>query len=59
MKLDPYFIVGWVRVRDAAAALDRRDEVEEAVRQMRAINPNYSAGRFGLLQLRDRLRPNR
>ena len=50
MKLDPYFIVGWVRLRDAAAALDRRDEVEEAVRQMRAINPSYSAGRLGLLE---------
>src|SRR5919201_501930 len=30
VKLDPYFIVGWVRMRDAAAALDHRDEVEEA-----------------------------
>ncbi len=50
VKLDPYFIVGWVRLRDAAAALDRREEVEEAVHQMRAINPNYSAGRLGLLQ---------
>ncbi|HEY4273543.1 MAG TPA: hypothetical protein VGM65_16205 [Candidatus Udaeobacter sp.] len=50
VKLDPYFIVGWVRMRDAAAALDRRDEVEEAVRQMRAINPKNAAGRFGLLQ---------
>ena len=50
VKLDPYFIVGWVRLRDAAAALDRREEVEESVRQLRAINPNYAAGRFGLLQ---------
>jgi TolB-like protein/tetratricopeptide (TPR) repeat protein len=50
VKLDPYFIVGWVRLRDAAAALDRRDEVEEAVRQLRAINPKNFAGRFGLLQ---------
>jgi adenylate cyclase len=50
VKLDPYFIVGWVRRRDAANALDRRDEVEESVRQLRAINPNNVAGRFGLLQ---------
>jgi TolB-like protein/predicted TPR repeat methyltransferase len=50
VKLDPYFIVGWVRMRDAAAALDHRDEVEEAVRQMRAINPKNFSGRFGLLQ---------
>lgn len=50
VKLDPYFIVGWVRLRDAAAALDRRNEVEESVRQMRAINPNYAAGKFGMLQ---------
>ena len=49
VKLDPYFVVGWVRVRDAAAALDRREEVEEAVRQMRAINPDISAGKLGLL----------
>ena len=39
VKLDPYFLVGWIRLRDAAAALDRRDEVEESVRQTRAINP--------------------
>ena len=39
MKLDPYFGVGWVRLWDAASALDRREEVEEAVRQIRAINP--------------------
>jgi len=49
VKLDPYFVVGWVRIRDAAAALDRREEVEEAVRQMRAINPDLFAGKSGLL----------
>ena len=37
-------------MRDAAAALDHRDEVEEAVRQLRAINPKNFSGRFGLLQ---------
>jgi adenylate cyclase len=50
VKLDPYFVVGWVRLRDAAAALDRREEVEEAVRQMRAINPDIVTGKLGLLQ---------
>jgi tetratricopeptide (TPR) repeat protein len=50
VKLDPYFIVGWIRMRDAAAALDHRDEVEEAVRQLRAIDPKIIPGRFGLLQ---------
>jgi hypothetical protein len=39
-----------VRLQDASAALDRRDEVEESVRQLRSINPKYFAGRFGLLQ---------
>ena len=34
-------------MRDAAAALDRRDEVEEAVRQLRAIDPKNVFGRFG------------
>jgi adenylate cyclase len=50
VKLDPYFIAGWVGMLNAAAALDRRDEVEEAVRQVRAINPKNIPGRFGLLQ---------
>ena len=50
VKLDPYFIVGWVRLQDASAALDRRDEVEESVRQLRSINPKNFSGRFGLLQ---------
>ena len=49
VKLDPYFSVGWVRMWDAARALDRRNEVEEAVRQIRAINPDLFAGKFGLL----------
>lgn len=50
VKLDPYFVVGWVRLRDAAEALDRRAEVEESVRQIRAINPGNFAGKFGLLE---------
>ena len=50
VKLDPYFSVGWVRMLDAASALDRRDEVEESVRRIRAITPDHFAAKFGLLQ---------
>ena len=37
VTLDPYFTVGWVRVFNAALALDRRTEVEEAERHMPSI----------------------
>jgi TolB-like protein len=50
VKLDPYFNVGWVRMLDAASAVDRRDEVEESVRRIRAITPDHFAAKFGLLQ---------
>src|SRR5207248_9810451 len=50
VKLDPYFSVGWVRRKDAASALDRRDQVEESVRRLRAINSGIFAGKFGLLE---------
>lgn len=49
VKLDPYFSVGWVRLREAAIALDRRDEVEESVRRIRAINPDSFTGKLGFL----------
>ena len=49
VKLDPYFSVGWVRLFDDANVLDRRQEVEQAVRKIRAINPNNWAGKFGFL----------
>ena len=39
VTLDPYFGVGWNRVRSAAMALDRRADVEEAGRQMLTIAP--------------------
>jgi TolB-like protein len=39
VTLDPYFGVGWNRVRSAAVALDRRADVEEAARQMLTIAP--------------------
>src|SRR5213592_2291268 len=49
VKLDPYFIVGWVRILRSAMALDRRAEVEEAIRQMRVISPGNFIGKLGLL----------
>ena len=49
VQLDPYFVVGWVRLRDAASALDRRDDVEESVQRMRSINSGTWAGKTGLL----------
>src|SRR4030095_16280780 len=49
VTLDPYFVVGWRRPREAASALDRRDEVEEAVRQVRSITSGMFAGKAGLL----------
>jgi adenylate cyclase len=49
VQLDPYFAVGWVRLRDAASALDRRDEVEESVQRMRSITSGMFAGKAGLL----------
>jgi predicted Zn-dependent protease len=50
VKLDPYFVAGWVDLREAAIALDHREEVAEAVRQLRASNPKDFLGQFGLLQ---------
>ena len=49
VTLDPYFGIGWNRILRSATALDRRAEVEEAVRQMRAISPGNFIGKFGLL----------
>ena len=49
VTLDPYFGIGWNRILRAAMALDRRAEVEEAVRQMRAISPGNFIGKLGLL----------
>jgi TolB-like protein len=49
VQLDPYFVASWVRVRDAASALDRRSEVEESARRLRAINPDGFLGKFVLL----------
>src|SRR5438876_594464 len=49
VTLDPYFGIGWNRILRSAMALDRRAEVEEAVRQMRAISPGNFIGKFGLL----------
>ena len=56
--LDPYFIVGWVRLRDAGEALDRRNEVEEAVGQMRAINPKELRRQIRVAPVRALLPPS-
>jgi adenylate cyclase len=49
VQLDPYFVVGWVRLRDAASALDRRDDVEKSVQRVRSITSGMFAGKAGLL----------
>jgi tetratricopeptide (TPR) repeat protein len=49
VTLDPYFGIGWNRILRSAIALDRRAEVEEAVRQMRAISAGNYIGKFGLV----------
>jgi TolB-like protein/tetratricopeptide (TPR) repeat protein len=49
VKLDPYFGIGWNRILRSGIALDRRADVEEAVRQMRAISPGNFIGKFGSL----------
>src|SRR5258708_11408344 len=46
--LDPYFGIGWNRILRSATALDRRADVEEAVRQMRTISRGNYIGKFGL-----------
>jgi hypothetical protein len=50
VTLDPYFGVGWGRLLSTSIALDRRAEVEEAVRQMRVISPDIYLGKFGPLE---------
>jgi TolB-like protein len=49
VTLDPYFGIGWNRILRAAMALDRRAQVEEAVRQMRVVSPDNYIGKLGLL----------
>src|SRR5207244_7157436 len=49
VTLDPYFGIGWNRILRSAMALDRRAEVEEAIRQMRAITPGNFIGRLDVL----------
>jgi TolB-like protein len=48
VALDPYFGIGWNRILRSATALDRRADVEEAVRQMRTISRGNYIGKFGL-----------
>ncbi|MEO5718953.1 MAG: hypothetical protein ABIR29_10325 [Chthoniobacterales bacterium] len=49
VALDPYFGIGWNRVLRAGIALDRRADVDEAVRQMQAHAPDNYIGKFGPL----------
>jgi adenylate cyclase len=46
VTLDPYFVVGWNRVRSAAIALDQRADVEAGARQMLVIAPDSTFGKF-------------
>ena len=49
VTLDPYFGIGWNRILRTGIAVDRRGDVEEAVRQMRVISPGNYMGKLGLL----------
>jgi tetratricopeptide (TPR) repeat protein len=49
VKLDPYLGVGWIRIWDAAAAMDSRPDVEEALHQLLTINPNNDVAKSGAL----------
>ncbi len=49
VTLDPYFIVGWIRMRDTAIALDRRVDVEETRARLLAGWPDNRVGRFIML----------
>ena len=49
VTLDPYFGIGWNRILRAGIALDRRTDVEEAIRQMRAHAPDNYIGKVGAL----------
>ena len=49
VKLDPYFIVGWMRRLSAATALDDRADVESSLRRLRVLDPNFDATKFGAL----------
>jgi len=49
VTLDPYFGIGWNRILRAGIALDRRADVEEAIRQMRAHAPDNYIGKMGAL----------
>jgi TolB-like protein/Flp pilus assembly protein TadD len=46
VALDPYFIVGWNRLRDVAIALDSRADIEALTQRLRADWPNSRLGKF-------------
>ncbi len=45
VNLDPYFVVGWIRIIHDAISLDQRNQVEDARRQLFAIAPTNRYGR--------------
>ena len=49
VRLDPYFIVGWMRRLSAAITLDDRADVESSLRRLRVLGPNFPDTRFGAL----------
>jgi TolB-like protein len=44
VNLDPYFIVGWIRMRDIAFARDRRSDVEMVSSRLRSLYPDNAIG---------------
>jgi TolB-like protein/DNA-binding SARP family transcriptional activator len=49
VELDPFFGIGWVRIYDVSVQLDRRSEVEAALDRIRALMPDGSFAKFGML----------
>lgn len=49
VELDPYFIVGWMRLFDALSALDLREGAEHALKRMRELNPDNFFGIYGAI----------
>ena len=49
VKLDPYFVVGWMRRYSAATAVDDRAVVEMSLRRLRALDPKNFNALFGAL----------
>jgi TolB-like protein/Tfp pilus assembly protein PilF len=50
VTLDPYYIVGWVRMRDIAVAFDRRADFDEAIRRILVISPDMRFALFAPIE---------